>query len=314
MADAPVFIGEAEESALLQYGALVPVLERALVDFSRHDGRVVQPVRSTVAVDQHNGFLGVMPAYMSESDTLATKLVRFYRQTAIGTSSHQATVLLFDPSDGSLRAVMDGNVITEMRTAAVSAIATKYLKPDSLETLCILGAGSQAISHYNIFTQMFPFKQVRVWSRSRESAERFAGRVKGPVQVCESAREAVLGADVVITVTMATEPVLFGEWVKPGAHVNAVGACRPDWREVDDVLMKNAVLYVDSKEAALKESGDVILSGADIFAELGEVLKGTRPALCEKTTLFKSLGMAVEDAATAKLIFDCWQAKKKTIL
>ncbi|XP_042196855.1 ketimine reductase mu-crystallin isoform X1 [Callorhinchus milii] len=311
MADAPIFIGAAEVADLLQYGALLPVLERALVDFSKHDGMVVQPVRSTVPVDKHNGFLGVMPAYMTESDTLATKIVRFYHQTAFGTSSHQATVLLFNPSDGSLRAIMDGTVITEMRTAAVSAIATKYLKPDRLETLCILGSGAQAISHYNIFTQMFPFKQVRVWSRSRESAERFAGQVQGQVQVCTSAREAVLGADVVITVTMASEPVLFGEWVKPGAHVNAVGACRPEWREMDDALMKNAVLYVDSKEAALMESGDVILSGADIFAELGEVVKGTRPALCEKTTLFKSLGMAVEDAATAKLVFDCWLAKKK---
>lgn len=120
----------------------------------------------------------------------------------------------------------------------------------------------------------------------------------------------MIGADVIITVTMATEPILFGEWVKPGAHINAIGASRPDWRELDDELMRRAVLYVDSREAALKESGDVLLSGAEIFAELGEVVKGVKPAHCEKTTVFKSLGMAVEDTVAAKLVYDSWLSGK----
>ncbi|XP_078096672.1 ketimine reductase mu-crystallin isoform X3 [Mustelus asterias] len=252
-----------------------------------------------------------MPAYSAEDDALATKIVRFYQRSSSTTSSHHATVLLFDPSNGILKAVMDGAVITDMRTAAVSAIATKYLKRKNLDVLCILGAGPVAVSHYEIFTQMFPFKQVRVWSPTRERVERFAETVKGPVQICASAKEAVLDADVVITVTMAMEPILFGEWVKPGAHVNAVGACRPDWRELDDGLMKNSVLYVDSRVGAMNESGDVILSKAEIFAELGEVVKGTKPALCEKTTVFKSLGMAIEDTVTAKLVYDRWEVKNK---
>ncbi|XP_078096671.1 ketimine reductase mu-crystallin isoform X2 [Mustelus asterias] len=278
MAEELVYIGSGEIAQLLRYSELLPVLERALANFSSAGGGgVQQPLRSTVSVAKHSGFLGVMPAYSAEDDALATKIVRFYQRSSSTTSSHHATVLLFDPSNGILKAVMDGAVITDMRTAAVSAIATK----------------------------------VRVWSPTRERVERFAETVKGPVQICASAKEAVLDADVVITVTMAMEPILFGEWVKPGAHVNAVGACRPDWRELDDGLMKNSVLYVDSRVGAMNESGDVILSKAEIFAELGEVVKGTKPALCEKTTVFKSLGMAIEDTVTAKLVYDRWEVKNK---
>lgn len=271
----------------------------------------MQPVRTVVPVAKHRGFLGVMPAYSAAEDALTTKLVTFYEgHSNNAVPSHQASVLLFDPSNGSLLAVMDGNVITAKRTAAVSAIATKFLKPPGSDVLCILGAGVQAYSHYEIFTEQFSFKEVRMWNRTRENAEKFASSVQGDVRVCSSVQEAVTGADVIITVTMATEPILFGEWVKPGAHINAVGASRPDWRELDDELMKQAVLYVDSREAALKESGDVLLSGADIFAELGEVVSGAKPAYCEKTTVFKSLGMAVEDLVAAKLVYDSWSSGK----
>ncbi|XP_072415856.1 ketimine reductase mu-crystallin isoform X2 [Chiloscyllium punctatum] len=277
MADRLTYIGSGEIEELLLDSELIPVLERALANFSSEDGGVEQPVRSTVPVAKYNGFLGVMPAYSAKDDALVTKLVRFYQANSSASSSHHATVLLFDPSNGILKAVMDGRVITEKRTAAVSAIATK----------------------------------VKVWSRTRERVEKFAKTVGGPVTICASAKEAVLDADVVITVTMATEPILFGEWIKPGAHINAVGACRPDWRELDDGLMKSAVLYVDSREGAIRESGDVILSGAEIFAELGEVVKGTKPAVRDRTTVFKSLGMAIEDTVTAKLIYDCWEVKNK---
>ncbi|XP_062915492.1 ketimine reductase mu-crystallin [Mobula hypostoma] len=308
MAAAPLYLSAAEVARLLEEPGLLPLLEVALGRFSSADGGVEQPVRSTVALRRYRGFLGVMPAYSAQDDALVTKIVRFYQAPD---SSHLSTVLLFDPSNGVLKAVMDGIVITDKRTAAVSAIATKYLRPPCLDVLCILGAGAQAVSHYQIFTQIFPFKQVKVWSRTRERAERFAQRAAGPVQVCGSAQEAVSGADVVITVTMATEPVLFGEWVKPGAHINAVGGCRPEWRELDDALMRDAVLYVDSREAGVRESGDIVLSGAEIFAELGEVIVGKKPALCDKTTVFKSLGMAIEDTVTAKLVYDRWEAENR---
>ncbi|XP_030813939.1 ketimine reductase mu-crystallin [Camarhynchus parvulus] len=307
----PVFIGAEEvEKHLHRASLLLPALEAALANFSGGAaGGVVQPVRTVLPVPRHGGYLGVMPAYSAADDALTTKLVTFYEHLKDSSvPSHQATVLLFEPSNGTLKAVLDGSVITAKRTAAVSAIATKLLMPPFAEVLCILGAGVQAYSHYDIFTELFPFKEVRIWNRTKERAVRFASAVSGPVRVCSSAQEAVTGADVIVTVTMATAPILFGDWVKPGAHINAVGASRPDWRELDDELMKNSVLFVDSRDAALTESGDVILSGAEIFAELGEVLKGTKPALPEKTTVFKSLGMAVEDTVAAKFVYDAWSA------
>ncbi|XP_074866816.1 ketimine reductase mu-crystallin isoform X2 [Carettochelys insculpta] len=276
----PVFLGsDVVEKHLHSASLLIPSLEAALANFSSGaEGGVVQPMRTVVPVQKYGGFLGVMPAYSARDDTLTTKLV------------------------------MDGSVITAKRTAAVSAIATKFLMPADAEVLCILGAGVQAYSHYELFTEQFSFKEVRIWNRTKENAVKFARSVKGPVRVCSSAQEAVTGADVILTVTVARTPILFGEWIKPGAHINAVGASRPDWRELDDEAMKNSVLYVDSREAAQNESGDVILSGAEIFAELGEVIKGTKPALPEKTTVFKSLGMAIEDTVAAKLVYDSWLA------
>ncbi|XP_038619422.1 ketimine reductase mu-crystallin [Tachyglossus aculeatus] len=310
----PAFLGPGEVSRHLgRVSLLLAPLESALANCSRGtDGGVVQPLRTVLPVAPHRGFLGVMPAYSAAEDALTTKLVTFYEGRSPGSAapSHQATVMLFDPRDGSLLAVMDGNIITAKRTAAVSAIATKYLKPPCSEVLCIIGAGVQAYSHYEVFMEQFSFKEVRIWNRTKKNAEKFAQTVEGEVRVCSSVQEAVMDADVIITVTMATEPILFGDWVKPGAHINAVGASRPDWRELDDEVMKNAVLYVDSREAALKESGDVILSGVEIFAELGEVVRGMKPAQCEKTTVFKSLGMAVEDTVTAKLIYDSWSSEK----
>ncbi|XP_041818822.1 ketimine reductase mu-crystallin [Chelmon rostratus] len=311
MAGPPVVIREHEFESLLRYRELVPRLEAALGKFSSRDSaEVIQPVRSTVPLQKHNGFMGLMPTYMENDGVLCTKLVCFYKREDGSTlPAVQATVVLLDPERGNVKAVMDGEVITGMRTAAVSAISAKLLMRPEAEVLAILGAGKQARSHYNAFTEMFSFQEVRVWSRSRERAEGFCRSVSGPVTVCASVEEAVRGADAIVTVTRCTEPVLFGQWVKPGAHVAAVGACRPNWRELDDVLMKEAVVYADSREGAMAESGDVVLSGAEVFAELGDVINGTKPAHREKTTVFKSLGMGVEDAVSAELVFDRWKAK-----
>uniref|UniRef100_A0A3B3ZJY6 Ketimine reductase mu-crystallin n=1 Tax=Periophthalmus magnuspinnatus TaxID=409849 RepID=A0A3B3ZJY6_9GOBI len=287
---------------------LIPRLETALGKFSkRNSAEVIQPVRTTVPLQKHSGFLGVMPCYMENDGILCTKLVSFYKRPAGSTlPSTQATVMLLDPEYGNVK-VMDGEVITFMRTAAVSAISAKLLMRPDAEVLTILGTGKQAKSHYNVFTEIFQFKEVRVWSRSVDRADTFAGSLNGPVTVCKSVEEAVKGADIIVTVTRSTEPVLFGQWVKPGAHVTAVGACRPDWRELDDTLMKQAVVYVDSRESAMTESGDIILSGVEIFAEIGDVINGTKPACREKTTVFKSLGLGVEDAASAQLVYDKWK-------
>nr|XP_055032004.1 ketimine reductase mu-crystallin [Misgurnus anguillicaudatus] len=311
MTESPVLLSRDEVARLLSVEDLIPKLESAMGKFSKRDSsEIIQPVRSVVPIQKHNGFLGLMPAYMAAEGILCTKMVAFYqREEGCSLPSTQATVLLFDPEQGHVTAIMNGEAITATRTAAVSAISAKLLKPATSEVLCILGSGQQARSHYDVFTKVFKFKEVRVWSRRRETAQRFADDLQDPIRVCSSVKEAVTGADVIVTATGASEPILFGEWVKSGAHIAAVGACRPDWRELDDVLMRDAVVYVDSREGANAESGDIVLSGAQVFAELGEVINGSCPAQREKTTVFKSLGMGLQDAVSAKLVFDKWKSQ-----
>jgi ornithine cyclodeaminase/alanine dehydrogenase-like protein (mu-crystallin family) len=189
-----------------------------------------------------------------------------------------------------------------MRTAAVSAAVTRRLARPDARVLALIGSGVQAGAHLAALKRVRAFEEVRVCSRTAGNAERFATE-HGAVAK-EDVRAAVEGADVIVTATNAQEPVLLGEWVAPGAHVNAVGAARPNWRELDDELMSSSALIVDSREAALKESGDVILSGAPITAEAGELFSGAAAPSAGRTTVFKSLGLAVEDIAAAKLVYD----------
>jgi len=275
---------------------LIPAMEKALIDFSA--GKVTQPVRSVITIDPPGGFFGMMPALTPEG--LGQKIVTFYPKNAErGIPTHMATIFLVDPETGTPLAVMDGRLITEMRTAAVSAAATKLLASPDAKILAILGSGVQARSHVEGLRLVRRFEEIRVWSPTKAHAESFAKEIGATAM---SAENAVRDADVVVTATSSKTPVLQGAWLKPGCHVNAVGACRPDWRELDDEAMAN-VIFVDSREAALKESGDVILSGAKIYAELGEVLAGKVRARANETTIFKSLGMAVEDIAAALLVY-----------
>jgi alanine dehydrogenase len=286
-----------DESAvvrLLRMEEVIPAMERALSDFS--SGTVVQPVRTMLPVAEHGGFLGLMPAYTGSA--LGTKLVAFYpHNTEVPT--HHATILLFKPDTGEPLATMDGRLITEVRTAAVSAVATEHLARSDASVLAIIGSGVQARSHLEALRLVREFRDVRVWSPRRAVA--FAE--EHGVRAAASVEEAVRGADVVVTATTSPTPVLLGEWLSPGTHINAVGAPRPDWRELDDEVLRRAKVYVDSREAAMKESGDVIAAG-EVFAEIGEVAAGTKPGRQseEEVTLFKSLGLAVEDVATAELV------------
>jgi len=187
-----------------------------------------------------------------------------------------------------------------MRTAAVSAAATKYLAAMDSRVLALLGSGVQARAHLDALRYVCRFDEVRVWSRSADHAQRFAALHGASAMDLEPA---VRDADVIVTATNALEPFLQGNWLKPGAHVNAVGSPRPTWRELDDAAMHNT-LIVDSREAALKEAGDVILSKASIFAEAGEIFAGSKNAPRSATTVFKSVGIAVEDIVTARLVYD----------
>lgn len=290
-----MYLDEDQIRQLLRIEDLIPAMEKALVDFSA--GKVVQPVRSGISVDPPGGFFFLMPAL---SEGLGVKIVTFYPPNAErGLPTHMATIFLMEPDTGAPLAIMDGRLITEMRTAAVSAAATKLLAAPDARVLAIFGSGVQAYSHFEAMRLVRDFEDVRVWSRTPEHAQRFADAIGARAT---SAEEAARDADVVITVTNARAPVLKGAWLKRGTHVNAVGSPRPDWRELDDEVMEN-VLFVDSREGALKEAGDVILSGAEIYAEIGEALAGDVPPRAEETTIFKSLGMAVEDITAAMLVY-----------
>ena len=292
----PLVLDEAQVRKHLRMADLIPAMEKALVDFS--SGKVVQPVRSVIPVDPPGGFFGLMPAVTPEA--IGQKLVTFYPPNAErGIPTHMATIFLGDRETGAPLAVLDGRLITEMRTAAVSAVATKMLAAPDAHVLAILGSGVQARSHVEALRLVRRFDEIRVWSPNAVHAEEFADEIGAGAM---SAEKAVRGADVVVTVTSSKVSILRGEWLKSGAHVNAVGACRPDWRELDDDAMAN-VVFVDSRDAAMQESGDVILSRAKIYAELGEALAGKVPPRRDETTIFKSLGMAVEDVAAALIVY-----------
>jgi ornithine cyclodeaminase/alanine dehydrogenase-like protein (mu-crystallin family) len=292
----PLYLHEEQVRKHLRMKELIPAMEKALIDFSA--GRVTQPVRSVITVDPPGGFFGMMPARTPEG--LGIKLVTFYPTNAkLGIPTHMATIFLVDPETGAPLAAMNGTLITEKRTAAVSAAATKLLASPDAKILAILGSGVQARSHVEALRLIRQLDEVRVWSPTTEHAERFANEIGAKAMPAE---EAVRDADIVVTATNSKMSILRGTWLKPGCHVNAVGACRPDWRELDDEAMAN-VVFVDSREAAIKESGDVIFSGVKIYAELGEALAGKVPSRASETTIFKSLGMAVEDVAAAMLVY-----------
>ena len=298
-----LYLNEEQVQRHLRMEDLIPAMEKSLIDFSA--GKVTQPVRSGITVESPGGFFFMMPAL---SEGLGVKIVTFYPTNADrGIPTHMATIFLVNPETGEPLAVMDGRLITEMRTAAVSAVATKLLAAPDAKVLAILGSGVQARSHLEALRFVRNFHDVRVWSRTPEHAERFAKEFGAKAT---SAEAAVRDADVVVTATSSRLPVLKGSWLKSGSHVNAVGACRPDWRELDDEAMTN-VVFVDSREGAVKESGDVILSGAKIYAEIGEALAGSLPSRRDETTVFKSLGMAVEDITAAMLVYR--EAKQNTL-
>ena len=288
-------LDEHDVQQVLKWGDLIAAMEKAMLAFST--GRVLQPVRNLLTIEEGKRYLGIMPAVTDEA--MGLKVVSFYPGNAgKGIPTHMAMVLLFRPETGEPLAVMDGRLITEMRTAAVSAAVTNRLASPDSHVLALLGSGVQAKAHLEALNHVRKFDEVRVWSRTPEHAHRFASQHGA---IAADAKFAVRGADVIVTATNALQPILKGAWLKSGAHVNAVGSPRPTWRELDDEAMRN-VLVVDLREAVLKESGDVILSNAQIYAEVGEIFAGIKPSPVSQITVFKSVGIAVEDIASAELV------------
>jgi ornithine cyclodeaminase/alanine dehydrogenase-like protein (mu-crystallin family) len=302
-----VYITEDEVRAVLTYQALIPAIRQALVDYSA--GLVDQPARMMLragnAEGHLNGWFAVMPVVAG--DVMAVKTVTFYPgNAAMGLHTHMAVIELLRRSTGEPLAIMDGRLITEMRTAAVSAVALATLSPLRVSSLGILGSGVQARSHIQAFRMVRGFKDIRVWSRNPAHAEGLAEQTGARAVPIEEAA----AADVVLTVTASPTPVLEGRWLSPNALVLAVGATGPSLRELDDEAMHTSFVVAESRSCVDRESGDVRLSGSKVDAEIGEILSGSGIAPSDGRIVFKSVGMAIEDLTAARLV---WNAQSNIL-
>jgi len=299
-----MYISEQDVRALLTYEALIPAIRQALIDYSA--GKVEQPARMILragnAEGHRNGWFAVMPAI--HGDAMAVKTVTFYPGNAeLGLHTHMAVVELLSRATGEPLALMDGRLITEMRTAAVSAVALAALRPAGARSLGILGSGVQARAHIEAFRHVWPERgEIRVWSRTQANAQKLAAEAGARAASIEEAS----AADVVLTVTSAPAPILEGSRLAAHSLVLAVGATGASLREIDDEAMRSGTVIAESRSCAERESADVRSSGAKIYAEIGEILSGAVAAPATRRVLFKSVGMAIEDLTAARLV---WQAR-----
>jgi ornithine cyclodeaminase len=314
-------LNHADVEQLLPIDECIPVMAEALAALARGDAH--QPLRMVVRPPGAAGLMGLMPAYMA-GDRAAYGLKAvciFPGNAARGKDAHQGGVLLFSAETGELLALMNASAITAIRTAAVSGVATRLLARADAGDLAIVGAGVQARSHLAAMACVRPIRRARVASRSPERAQAFAAelapRYSFPIQAAETVEAAVRGADLIVTATTAAEPIVRREWIAPGAHLNVVGSSIPTTREVDTATMADAALFVDRRESTLNEAGDYLFAMRDgaigpehIRAELGELLVGGVPGRTspDEITLFKSLGLAVEDLAAADYVYRRAQA------
>lgn len=308
-------INHNEVAELLSMESCITVMESVLKELSA--GQAVQSLRQVLPLQKSN-LIGLMPGYLQGKEVAGAKIISVFPSNhGSGLPSHQGLVTLFDSSTGVLKAVVDGQKITAIRTAAVSAVATRYLAREEAEVLAILGTGEQARTHLEAILLVRSIRQVRVWSRSLAKAAYFQTELSRKwgveIVVAESVQEAVCEADIICTVTASTEPVLKGEWLKPGVHINAIGACRPADRELDSETVRVAKLYVDRLESAQNESGDYliplkegVITPNHIIGEIGELISGTigGRGSAPEITLFKGLGLAIEDLAAANFIYN----------
>jgi len=291
-----LILDEAQVRRYLTYEALIPAVEQALIRFST--GAISQPVRTILSVPQHHGVFGLMPAI--DGELMGVKLVTFYHDNT-SLPTHQAVIQLFRASTGEPLATLDGRLITEMRTAAATAIAARLFTAEKPQTVAILGSGVQARAHLHALRLVCDLREVRVWSRTPAHADAFAREVNATSLPLE---EAIHDADIVIGVSNVTEPLILGKYLSPTAFVAAIAAVGASKRELDDEAM-NANIIVESCQAALRESGDIIDSGAPIYAELGEILAGKiPPPLQDRRVVYKGLGIAAEDLAAARLVYE----------
>jgi ornithine cyclodeaminase/alanine dehydrogenase-like protein (mu-crystallin family) len=304
-----VVLSNAEVRELLPVRECIDVMAQALIDLA--NGDVWHPLRTVMRPPEEASLMGVMAAHRSApSADYGIKVVCIFPgNRARGLESHFGTVTLFDGETGAPLAVVDAGAVTAIRTAAVSAVATRELARAETDRLAVLGAGIQARAHLEALAAVRSFRSARIWGRTEAHARSVAeeANVPFPVEVVASAREAVADADVIATTTASPEPIIAREWLAPGAHINAVGSSIPTAREIDATTMADAALFADRRESFYAEAGDYLLAvdeigPREVRAELGEVLTGTGDGrrTNDELTLFKSLGLAVEDLAAVE--------------
>ena len=306
---------------LLSVTDCIPLMRQALLQVQR--GHAVQPLRTFVPVTERNDLLGSMPGALTSPATIGCKVLSIFPGNhAFGLESHQGAVLLFDADRGQLNAVIDAAELTELRTAAVSAVATEVLaKPDAC-VLALVGSGPQARSHLAAMTAIRPVREVRVTSRQWEHTQRFANTHQPdyeiPIVAVPTVAEAVAGADIICTLTAAREPIMTRSSIQPGTHINAVGACTPQQRELEGEILRDARVFVDRIESAHREAGDYLLAKEEgliddshLVGELGAVLDDVIPGRHspDEITIFLSQGIAIEDLAAAHFL---WQRAEAT--
>lgn len=301
---------------LLDMHELIDAMEKAQVQYS--SGRTVLPMRSSIVLPQYRGDMELMPGFLEEDNVLGVKvlLLRFDNPN-VGLPIVHATILIHDPSTGRLLAIVEGAGITAARTAAVSGVATRYLARPDASKLGIIGAGRQARTHLWAMLTVRPIRSVRVFDSKPEARGRFKEEMEArfdiPVEVVHSAEEAVRGSDILVLSTTSSTPVVSSSWLPDGLHINSIASFAPDAREMDSETIRRAKLVVDSREAAFHEAGDILIPLAEgtigrdhIHAEVGEIASGAKQGRtsAEELTIYKSLGIATQDMAAAKLLYE----------
>lgn len=293
-------------------------VEKAFLEF--HERKAVCPKRLVIDVKEHKGLAYYMPSYLRETNSLAIKIVTMHEENLqkYGLPTHLALILLNDPRTGKVLALMEGGYLTALRTGAASGIASKYLARKDSKTIGIIGTGAQARTQiWAIYEVLRNIEEVKAYDIFSERADKFAkdtsDRLGLDVEVVKTNRECVQNSDIVISATTSKVPVLDGDWVRTGAHMNSIGVMGPEGRELDDKIIRKAKIVVDTKEGALNETGDFaipikkgIISENDIYAELDEIVAGKKLGRTSDSeiTCWKSVGLAIEDAAVAKLVYD----------
>ena len=309
-----IVVSQRQVGALLSMRDCIEIMSRALASLAR--GESILPLRTVIRLPSGRDFFALMPGVVGSPDAFGAKVITvFPGNEGTNLDSHLGAVLLFDSRTGALQAILDASSITAIRTAAVSALATRHLARDDADDLAILGSGVQARSHLEAMQLVRPIRRVRIWSRNSANAEALAESMTDSlrIEVMPTAEEAIRGASIICTTTSSKEPIVRGSWIADGAHLNVVGASTPQAREVDTDTVVRSRVFVDRRESALNEPGDILvplsegaITPAHLIADIGEVVAGLRPGRdsTAEITLFKSLGLAVEDIAAAQHVYE----------